>query len=62
MTVKANKIFESVDSFRNYISVISKRKSFRYGLPFIIFVLGGSFGLREWTQIRLSLANNTIDY
>lgn len=30
----------------------SSTKSIKYGLPFVIFVIGGSFGLREWTQIR----------
>ncbi|XP_026741437.1 cytochrome c oxidase assembly protein COX16 homolog, mitochondrial [Trichoplusia ni] len=39
-------------SFRNTISTLSKRKTYRYGLPFILFMVGGSFGLREWTQIR----------
>lgn len=43
------------DSLRNTIITVSKRKSFRYGLPFILFVVGGSFGLREWTQIRYFL-------
>ncbi|XP_013183697.1 cytochrome c oxidase assembly protein COX16 homolog, mitochondrial [Amyelois transitella] len=52
MTAKEGKIFASFDSFRNYISVISKRKSFRYGLPFILLVIGGSFGLREFAQVR----------
>lgn len=30
----------------------SNTKTLKYGLPFIIFIIGGSFGLREWTQIR----------
>lgn len=50
MTAKEGKI--TFDSVRQSISIITKRKSFRYGLPFLLFVLGGSFGLREWTQIR----------
>ncbi|KAJ8952871.1 hypothetical protein NQ318_006487 [Aromia moschata] len=28
------------------------KKSFKYGLPFILVILGGSFGLREFTQLR----------
>ncbi|XP_032514267.1 cytochrome c oxidase assembly protein COX16 homolog, mitochondrial [Danaus plexippus] len=36
----------------NIWNVYSKRKSIKYGLPFIVFMIGGSFGLREWTQIR----------
>ncbi|CAH1637363.1 unnamed protein product [Spodoptera littoralis] len=39
-------------SLYNNLSSLSKRKSFKYGLPFILFIVGGSFGLREWTQIR----------
>ncbi|KAF9796810.1 hypothetical protein SFRURICE_002987 [Spodoptera frugiperda] len=39
-------------SMYNTLSTLSKRKSFKYGLPFILFMVGGSFGLREWTQIR----------
>jgi len=27
-------------------------KFFRYGVPFILMIVGGSFGLREFTQIR----------
>ncbi|XP_028040128.1 cytochrome c oxidase assembly protein COX16 homolog, mitochondrial [Bombyx mandarina] len=41
-----------VDNIRNTLIAISKRRTFRYGVPFILFVVGGSFGLREWTQIR----------
>ncbi|KAL2728662.1 hypothetical protein V1478_006294 [Vespula squamosa] len=29
-----------------------RSKAFRYGLPFLILVVGGSFGLKEFTQIR----------
>ncbi|CAH0724945.1 unnamed protein product, partial [Brenthis ino] len=35
----------------------SNTKSIRYGLPFVIFIIGGSFGLREWTQIRYQFSN-----
>jgi hypothetical protein len=28
------------------------KRFFRYGLPFIIFVLGGSVGLKEFTSLR----------
>ncbi|XP_022129924.2 cytochrome c oxidase assembly protein COX16 homolog, mitochondrial [Pieris rapae] len=30
----------------------SRKKSIKYGVPFILFIVGGSFGLREWTQLR----------
>lgn len=29
-----------------------KNKFFRFGVPFILLVVGGSFGLREFSQIR----------
>ncbi|CAB3244574.1 unnamed protein product [Arctia plantaginis] len=41
-----------LDSLRHTILTLSKRRSLRYGVPFFLFVVGGSFGLREWTQIR----------
>jgi hypothetical protein len=31
---------------------LSKNRLFRYGVPFLIFVLGGSFGLKEFTSLR----------
>ncbi|VVD06169.1 cytochrome c oxidase assembly protein COX16 homolog, mitochondrial [Leptidea sinapis] len=43
----------------NYISdawvKYNRRKSVKYGLPFLIFVVGGSFGLRQWTQVRYEI-------
>ncbi|KAI8434179.1 hypothetical protein MSG28_012294 [Choristoneura fumiferana] len=52
MPAKEGNLLEQIASLRNSFAVLSKRKSFRYGLPFLLFVVGGSFGLREWTQIR----------
>ncbi|CAH0559686.1 unnamed protein product [Brassicogethes aeneus] len=37
--------FSSIEKFL-------KRKSVKFGLPFLLLVLGGSFGLREFTQLR----------
>jgi cytochrome c oxidase assembly protein subunit 16 len=31
---------------------LTNQRFFRYGLPFIIFVLGGSVGLKEFTSLR----------
>ncbi|XP_072938105.1 cytochrome c oxidase assembly protein COX16 homolog, mitochondrial [Epargyreus clarus] len=50
MTAKEGKY--SMEYLKSTLATYSKRKSFKYGLPFILFVIGGSFGLREWTQIR----------
>ncbi|XP_014349131.1 cytochrome c oxidase assembly protein COX16 homolog, mitochondrial [Latimeria chalumnae] len=37
--------------FRNLNSV-RKNKTLRYGVPMLLLIIGGSFGLREFTQIR----------
>ncbi|KAJ3651434.1 hypothetical protein Zmor_017478 [Zophobas morio] len=34
------------------INRILNRRSVKYGLPFLLVVLGGSFGLREFTHLR----------
>ncbi|KAJ2949681.1 hypothetical protein O0L34_g15608 [Tuta absoluta] len=52
MLAKNGKLFGYLESFQTTFNSLKKRRSFRYGLPFILFVVGGSFGLREWTQIR----------
>ncbi|XP_076830583.1 cytochrome c oxidase assembly protein COX16 homolog, mitochondrial [Brachyhypopomus gauderio] len=31
---------------------IQKSKTARYGIPMLLLIVGGSFGLREFTQIR----------
>ncbi|KAK4304659.1 hypothetical protein Pmani_023407 [Petrolisthes manimaculis] len=35
-----------------------QRRSARYGLPFILLVVGGSFGLKEFAQLRYDFRNN----
>lgn len=37
-----------VESMKNVIN----NKFFRFGAPFILLVIGGSFGLKEFSQIR----------
>uniref|UniRef100_A0A8C8R7M1 Cytochrome c oxidase assembly protein COX16 homolog, mitochondrial n=1 Tax=Pelusios castaneus TaxID=367368 RepID=A0A8C8R7M1_9SAUR len=34
------------------LRALSKNKAVKYGLPMMIMVIGGSFGLREFSQIR----------
>ncbi|XP_050438292.1 cytochrome c oxidase assembly protein COX16 homolog, mitochondrial [Adelges cooleyi] len=34
------------------VNVILKNKFLRYGAPFIILIVGGSFGLKEFSQVR----------
>uniref|UniRef100_A0A3B3RB11 Cytochrome c oxidase assembly protein COX16 homolog, mitochondrial n=1 Tax=Paramormyrops kingsleyae TaxID=1676925 RepID=A0A3B3RB11_9TELE len=31
---------------------LQKNKTIKYGIPMVLLVVGGSFGLREFTQIR----------
>ncbi|XP_014067221.1 cytochrome c oxidase assembly protein COX16 homolog, mitochondrial isoform X1 [Salmo salar] len=31
---------------------LQRNKTFKYGVPMLLLVVGGSFGLREFTQIR----------
>ncbi|KAG8445370.1 hypothetical protein GDO86_010235 [Hymenochirus boettgeri] len=31
---------------------LKRNKTFRYGAPMLLLIVGGSFGLREFTQIR----------
>jgi hypothetical protein len=53
MVIKTEKIIDQWISTRNRLNVLFKKRSIKYGLPFLLFVVGGSFGLRQWTQIRL---------
>ena len=49
-------------NLRNIWKAYSSTKTLKYGLPFVIFIIGGSFGLREWTQIRyMNLVNKLIN-
>ncbi|XP_032680697.1 cytochrome c oxidase assembly protein COX16 homolog, mitochondrial [Odontomachus brunneus] len=34
-----------------------KYKTIKYGIPFMIFVIGGSFGLREFAELRYVYKN-----
>ena len=39
-------------NFQIKLQELSKQRLFRYGVPFLVFVLGGSFGLKEFTRLR----------
>ncbi|XP_029899923.1 cytochrome c oxidase assembly protein COX16 homolog, mitochondrial [Myripristis murdjan] len=34
------------------LKALQKNKTIRYGVPMLLLIVGGSFGLREFTQIR----------
>ncbi|XP_055026036.2 cytochrome c oxidase assembly protein COX16 homolog, mitochondrial [Misgurnus anguillicaudatus] len=36
----------------NLIRKLQKNRTAKYGIPMLLLVVGGSFGLREFTQIR----------
>ncbi|XP_072485364.1 cytochrome c oxidase assembly protein COX16 homolog, mitochondrial [Notamacropus eugenii] len=40
---------------------LKKNKTLRYGVPMLILVIGGSFGLREFSQIRYDAAKAKLD-
>ncbi|XP_012254616.1 cytochrome c oxidase assembly protein COX16 homolog, mitochondrial [Athalia rosae] len=37
-----------------------KTPSARYGIPFVLFVVGGSFGLQKFTEIKFKYANTGV--
>ncbi|XP_065354336.1 cytochrome c oxidase assembly protein COX16 homolog, mitochondrial [Calliphora vicina] len=39
-------------SFLQKFNKLKRNKSFKYGIPFLILMVGGSFGLQEFTKIR----------
>ncbi|XP_008050679.1 cytochrome c oxidase assembly protein COX16 homolog, mitochondrial isoform X1 [Carlito syrichta] len=40
---------------------LRKNKTLRYGVPMVLLIVGGSFGLREFTQIRYDAVKIKID-
>ncbi|XP_001359901.2 cytochrome c oxidase assembly protein COX16 homolog, mitochondrial [Drosophila miranda] len=39
-------------SFSDKLKYYSKRKSFKYGVPFLIMMVAGSFGLQQFSNLR----------
>ncbi|XP_023953093.1 cytochrome c oxidase assembly protein COX16 homolog, mitochondrial [Bicyclus anynana] len=46
----------SLQYLQTIVKNYKKNKFLRYGLPFLIFTVGGSLALKEWTQIRYQFA------
>uniref|UniRef100_A0A8C6QAS3 Cytochrome c oxidase assembly protein COX16 homolog, mitochondrial n=1 Tax=Nannospalax galili TaxID=1026970 RepID=A0A8C6QAS3_NANGA len=40
---------------------LHKNRTLRYGVPMLLLVVGGSFGLREFSQIRYDAVKIKID-
>uniref|UniRef100_A0A069DVF8 Cytochrome c oxidase assembly protein COX16 homolog, mitochondrial n=1 Tax=Panstrongylus megistus TaxID=65343 RepID=A0A069DVF8_9HEMI len=49
-----------MESFIRSFDKLRKQKSFKYGLPFLILMVGGSFGLREFTQLRYKFGKKQV--
>ncbi|XP_018799278.1 PREDICTED: cytochrome c oxidase assembly protein COX16 homolog, mitochondrial [Bactrocera latifrons] len=39
-------------SLTQKLNVLFKRKSIKYGVPFLILIVGGSFGLEQFARLR----------
>jgi len=39
------------------LNYYSTRKSFKYGIPFLIMMVAGSFGLQQFSNLRLAFKN-----
>lgn len=44
-----------MESFAQKFNKLKRNKSFKYGIPFLVLMVGGSFGLQEFTRIRFVL-------
>jgi hypothetical protein len=45
-------VMEFVADLQRKLQDLLKKRFFRYGVPFLTFVLGGSFGLKEFAKLR----------
>ncbi|KAL4710997.1 hypothetical protein ACJJTC_017962 [Scirpophaga incertulas] len=52
MGLKETKIHQKIFLLHNKLTNLYRNRFYRFGVPFLLFVVGGSFGLKEWTQIR----------
>ncbi|RZB38731.1 COX16 domain containing protein [Asbolus verrucosus] len=41
-----------MDGLGSKLNRFLNKKSIKYGLPFLVVIVGGSFGLREFSQLR----------
>ncbi|XP_045775602.1 cytochrome c oxidase assembly protein COX16 homolog, mitochondrial [Maniola jurtina] len=56
MPLQQGKTTSRLEYLQNVWKMNKKNKSLKYGLPFLIFMVGGSIALKEWTQIRYQFA------
>lgn len=43
-----------MNSIQSKFQYYSKRKFFRFGVPFLLLMVGGSFGLKQFAQLRFT--------
>ncbi|XP_047594534.1 cytochrome c oxidase assembly protein COX16 homolog, mitochondrial isoform X4 [Lutra lutra] len=48
-------------SVHSVMRTLRKNKTLRYGVPMLLLIVGGSFGLREFSQIRYDAVKIKID-
>lgn len=42
----------SGSTFLHTVQRLRRQRFFRYGVPFMLLIVGGSFGLKEFSQVR----------
>uniref|UniRef100_A0A8D8HAF0 Cytochrome c oxidase assembly protein COX16 homolog, mitochondrial n=1 Tax=Culex pipiens TaxID=7175 RepID=A0A8D8HAF0_CULPI len=45
-----------MNSFQSKLQRYTNRKFFRYGVPFLLLMVGGSFGLKQFAQLRYTFS------
>lgn len=50
-----------MEKFKENLNYYRKRRLFKYTIPFLMLVVGGSFGLKEFSQLRLVSIQNKWD-
>ncbi|EAT42312.1 AAEL006153-PA [Aedes aegypti] len=45
-----------MNTFQGRFQYYSKRKFFRFGVPFLLLMVGGSFGLKQFAQLRYTFS------
>ncbi|KDR21754.1 cytochrome c oxidase assembly protein COX16 homolog, mitochondrial [Zootermopsis nevadensis] len=49
----------SATDLQGILKGVLKKRFFRYGMPFLLFVVGGSFGLKEFSKLRYQFSKQS---
>ena len=41
-----------MDNVKSKLELLLKNRNVKYGVPFIVLIIGGSFGLKEFAKLR----------